>query len=53
MCLFDCLVNRTVEFISFPIQDQHVHREDKRVLDFCLELCERVKRGQVVLVHCW
>ncbi|CAF1522016.1 unnamed protein product [Adineta steineri] len=46
-------VNRQLEFISFPIRDQSVHQDNQRVLDFCLELCDRVKRGQVVLVHCW
>ncbi|CAF1340909.1 unnamed protein product [Rotaria sordida] len=45
--------NREIEFISFPIRDQSVHQDNQRVLDFCLELCDRIKRGQVVLVHCW
>ncbi|CAM4782521.1 unnamed protein product [Rotaria magnacalcarata] len=45
--------NREIEFVSFPIQDQSVHQDNQCVLDFCLELCDRVKRGQVVLVHCW
>lgn len=45
--------NRKIEFISFPIQDQSTHRDDQRVLEFCLELCKRIKGGQVVLVHCW
>jgi hypothetical protein len=49
----DYLVNRPVEFISFPIRDGSVHQDNQCVLDFCLELCDRVKRGQVVLVHCW
>ncbi len=49
----DYLVNREVEFVSFPIRDQSVHEDNQGVLDFCLELCDRVKRGQVVLVHCW
>lgn len=49
----DCLANREIEFISFPIRDQSVHQDNQRVLEFCLELCERIKRGQVVLVHCW
>ncbi|CAF1365232.1 unnamed protein product [Rotaria sordida] len=53
ICLFDDLANREIEFISFPIRDQSVHQDNQRVLDFCLELCDRIKRGQVVLVHCW
>jgi hypothetical protein len=53
MCVFDYLVNRTIEFISFPIVNRSIHPNNQDVLDFCLELCERVKRGQVVLVHCW
>jgi hypothetical protein len=50
--MFDYLVNREIEFISFPIPDGSVHRDNQRVLDFCLELCDRIKQGQVVLVHC-
>ncbi|CAF1237108.1 unnamed protein product [Adineta ricciae] len=46
-------IDRQMEFISFPIRDQSVHQDNQRVLEFCLELCERVKKGQVVLVHCW
>ncbi|UJR24004.1 hypothetical protein I4U23_026969 [Adineta vaga] len=46
-------VDRQLEFISFPIRDQSVHQDNQRVLEFCLELCDRVKKGQVVLVHCW
>ncbi len=51
--MFDYLANREIEFISFPIRDQSVHQDNQRVLDFCLELCDRVKRGEVILVHCW
>jgi hypothetical protein len=51
--IFDYLVNREVEFISFPIGDRSVHEDNQRILDFCLELCDRIKRGEVVLVHCW
>jgi len=50
--MFDCLVNREVEFISFPIRDRFIHLDNQRVLDFCLELCDRIKQGQVLLVHC-
>ncbi|CAF1026462.1 unnamed protein product [Rotaria sp. Silwood1] len=46
-------VNREIEFISFPIRDQSVHQDDQHVLDFCLGLGDRIKQGQVVLVHCW
>ncbi|CAF3424189.1 unnamed protein product [Rotaria sp. Silwood1] len=46
-------VNREIEFISFPIRDQSVHQDDQHVLDFCLGLGDRIKRGQVILVHCW
>ncbi|CAF2614515.1 unnamed protein product [Rotaria sp. Silwood2] len=53
ICFFDDLENREIEFISFPIRDQSVHQINQCVLDFCLELCDRIKRGQVVLVHCW
>jgi len=51
--MFDYLDNREIEFISFPIRDASVQKDNQRVLDFCLELCDRIKRGQVVLVHCW
>ena len=51
--MFGYLENRGVEFISFPIRDQSVHQDNQRVLDFCLELYDRIKQGQVVLVHCW
>ena len=47
------LANRELEFISFPIRDQSVHQDNQRVLDFCLELCDRIRRGQVILIHCW
>jgi len=50
--VFILLVNREIEFISFPIRDGLVHEDNQRVLDFCLELCDRVKNGQVILVHC-
>jgi hypothetical protein len=50
---FDYLVNREIEFISFPIHDGSVHQDNQRVLDFCLQICDRIRRRQVVLVHCW
>ncbi|CAF1486013.1 unnamed protein product [Didymodactylos carnosus] len=49
----EILFNREIEFISFPIRDRSVHQDNQFVLDFCLELCDRVKRRQVALVHCW
>jgi hypothetical protein len=51
--MFDYLVNREIEFLSFPILNRSVHQDNQQVLDFCLELCDRIKGGQVVLVHCW
>jgi hypothetical protein len=53
ICMIDYLVNREIEFISFPIHDGSVHQDNQHVLDFCLQLCDRIRRGQVVLVHCW
>ena len=49
----DVLVNRVLDFLSFPIPDGNVNPDDQKVLDFCLELCQRIQRGQVLLVHCW
>ena len=53
--LFLCrsLVNRSLEFVSFPIRDQHIDENHERVLEFCLDLCQRLKRGQILLIHCW
>jgi len=50
--MFNYLVNREIEFISFPIRDRSVHPDNQRVLDFCLHLRDRIERGQVVLIHC-
>jgi hypothetical protein len=35
--VFILLVNREIEFISFPIRDGLVYQDNQRVLDFCLE----------------
>lgn len=52
MHIVDDLVNREIEFVSFPIHDGLVNQDNQRVLDFCLQLCDRIRQGQVVLVHC-
>ncbi|CAF1151176.1 unnamed protein product, partial [Didymodactylos carnosus] len=45
--------NRSVEFISFPIPDHSINPDNQKVLAFCLSLCDRLKKGQVILIHCW
>lgn len=47
------LANRSMEFISFPIKDGDINQDDQYVLNFCLDLCDRLRRGQKILVHCW
>ncbi|CAF0719716.1 unnamed protein product [Adineta steineri] len=32
--------NREIEFISFPIPDQHICRDNEKVLNFCLNLSD-------------
>ena len=49
----DCLVNRVLDFLSFPIPDGNVNPDHQKVLEFCLELCQRIRRGQILLIHCW
>jgi len=47
------LANRRIEFLSFPIRDRSINDDHNAVLEFCLKLCDRIKRGEVILVHCW
>ncbi|CAF0991946.1 unnamed protein product [Adineta steineri] len=45
--------SRNVEFISFPIGDQFICRDDEKLLDFCLNLSKRIKEDhQKILIHC-
>ncbi|CAF1219675.1 unnamed protein product [Adineta ricciae] len=45
--------NRKVEFISFPIPDQFICRDDQKVLDFCMDLSKRLQENQQkILIHC-
>lgn len=52
-CCYWSSVNRSLEFISFPLRDGHVNEDHQQVLDFCLNLCQRLKQGQILLIHCW
>ncbi|CAM4802583.1 unnamed protein product [Rotaria magnacalcarata] len=46
--------DQKVEFVSFPIPDQYVCRDDQKVLEFCSHLCKRLKEDhQKILIHCW
>ncbi|CAF1074220.1 unnamed protein product [Rotaria sordida] len=45
---------RNIEFLSFPIPDQYVCRDDQKVFEFSLNLLERLKNNhQKILIHCW
>ncbi|CAF4753858.1 unnamed protein product [Rotaria sp. Silwood1] len=45
---------RPVEFLSFPIRDQFICRDDRKVLEFCSDLCKRITEDdQKILIHCW
>ena len=50
---FRFLVQRDLEFLSFPIRDGHIHEDHQAVLQFSLGLCQRLQRGQKILIHCW
>ena len=55
-CFDHCksLEDREVEFLSFPIPDQSVCRDEEKVLKFCLHVSKRIRDDhRKVLVHCW
>ena len=39
-------------FVHFPIGDGGT-RSNEDVLQFCIGLCDRICRGEVLYVHCW
>ncbi|CAF3802394.1 unnamed protein product [Adineta steineri] len=46
--------NQKIKFISFPMPDQYICRDNEKLLDFCLNLCKRIRDDQQkILVHCW